>query len=112
MVIPVIPVISAGCSAPGEPSGTIDIRIWDENNKLTAARVRITDMDGVYLAPVGHQVDFLMTTSGDQESIEKDVILDNDRRFAYVDGTFQVDLSADSFRIEVVKGFRYKIIDF
>jgi len=110
-LFPVIQIISAGCSAPGASSGTIDIRIWDENNKLTAARVRITDMEGMYLAPVGHQVDFLMTTSGDQESIEKDVILDNDRRFAYVDGTFQVDLTADSFRIEVVKGFRYKIID-
>ena len=110
-LFPVIQIISAGCSAPGESSGTIDIRIWDENNQLTAARVRITDMDGTYLAPVGHQVDFPMTTSGDQESIEKDVILDNDRRFAYVEGAFQITPTPDSFRIEVVKGFRYKIQD-
>jgi len=111
LLFPVVQIMFAGCSAPGESSGKIDVRIWDENNQLTAARIRITNMDGIYLAPVGHQVDFPMTTSGDQESIEKDVILDNDRRFAYVDGEFQIAITADSFRIEVVKGFRYKIFD-
>jgi len=110
-LFPVIQIVSAGCSAPGESSGSIDIRIWDENNQLTAARVRVTDMNGTYLAPEGHQADFRMTTSGDQESIEKDVLLDNDRRFAYVEGEFQINPTVDSFRIEVVKGFRYKIFD-
>lgn len=111
LLFPVVQLFSAGCTAPGESSGIIDIRIWDVNSQLTPARVRITNMNGTYLAPVGHQADFPMTTSSDQESVEKDVILDNDRRFAYVEGEFQIVPGTDSFRIEVVKGFRYKIID-
>ncbi len=104
-----IQVIFHGCSVPDQSSKMIDIRIWDENNQLTAARVRITTMDGVYLAPEGHTVDFPITLSRDQESIEKDVILDNDRRFAYVAGEFQLIANTDSLRIEIVKGFHYQI---
>lgn len=81
------------------------VRVFDERGHLTAARVRVTTNDSVYLAPVGHQPDFSFTSYGG------DVILDDNRRFAYVDGSFSIDLPKQVVRIEVVKGFAYKVVD-
>ncbi|XOV94967.1 MAG: CehA/McbA family metallohydrolase [Bacteroidota bacterium] len=93
-------------------SGTeFTVQILDESEIPTAARIRITDMKGNYIAPEGHTVDFPMTTSGDQEPVEADVLLDEGRRFAYVDGSFSFYSASDSVRIEVVKGFHYRIND-
>ena len=111
LLVPVVQIISTGCSAPEKTSDIIEIKIWDENKQQTAARVRVTNMKGDYLAPIGHSKDFKMTTSGDQESIEKDILLDENRRFAYVDGFFQLEQVDGPVRIEVVKGFRYRIYD-
>lgn len=99
-----------GCSAVEEP-GVVSVQILDEAGMPTAARVRITDMKANYLAPDDHPVDFPMTTSNDQEPVERDVLLDNHRKFAYIDGGFDLRNSLDSIRIEVVKGFHYKIYD-
>ncbi len=92
-------------------AGKTTFRILDEQGQHTAARVRITSLNDQYLAPVGHSADFPMTTSSDQEPVEVDVLLDEGRRFAYVDGNFELETSVDSIRIEVVKGFHYKIFD-
>ena len=90
----------------------VRIQLEDEDNRATAARVRITNLTGQYFAPVGHTVDFPLTFSRDQTAFEQDVMLANDRRFAYVDGSFRVHLPSDNdYRIEVVKGFSYQIID-
>jgi len=85
-------------------SGMRIFRIVDEKGVITAARVRITQNDSIYIAPDGHQVDFPFTNFGG------DVILDQNRRFAYVDGVFSTHLPPDgNIRIEIVKGFAYKI---
>lgn len=85
---------------------TINVRVLDEKGYETAARVRITINDSVYLAPEGHEVDFAFTNFGG------DVILDNNRRFAYIDGTFSFKVPASTgVRFEIVKGFAYKIYD-
>jgi hypothetical protein len=68
-------------------------------------------MTGKYIAPVGHLDDFHMTTSQDQEPVEREAILDNGRRFAYVDGSFHLTTRAERLRFEIVKGFHYKIHD-
>jgi hypothetical protein len=82
------------------------VRILDEKGKQTAARVRVTQNDSIYFAPDGHTTDFPFTNYGG------DVILDNNRRFAYVDGQFSIQLpTACVIRIEIVKGFAYKIYD-
>ena len=111
LLLLVIHLIFAGCDLSGDSEATHKIRILDERSAPTAARVRITDMDGNYLAPVGHPVDFPMTTSADQEPVETDVILDEQRRFAYVDGEFELKTDKDSIRIEILKGFHYTIHD-
>ena len=39
-------------------------------------------------------------------------MLDNNRRFAYIEGTFKIDLpEKEAIRFEVVKGFVYRFID-
>ena len=109
LLTPVAIFIPAGCDT--QTNNSIEVRIWDEQKQPTAARVRVTDLKGNYLAPNGHVENFPMTTSGDQEPVEQDVILDQQRRFAYVDGAFEISTSLDSLQIEVVKGFHYKIFN-
>lgn len=97
----------------GQSEGRIACRfqLLDESGHPTAARVRITDLAGHYYAPVGHQADFPETKANDPVAEERDVLLDEGRRFAYVDGTFTVDLPRGPIRLEAVKGFFYRMID-
>lgn len=82
------------------------IRIFDERGQITPARIRVTHEDSIYLAPEGHDPEFPLTNYGG------DVMLDNKRRFAYVDGEFRIALPREGkIRIEVVKGFAYRIVD-
>ncbi len=90
---------------------TLAVRIWDEHDQPTAARMRFTDMQGKYFAPEGHAADFPVTFSADQVAVEKDVMLADDRRFAYVEGAFEISLPGEEIRVEVVKGYRYVMID-
>src|SRR5689334_21933422 len=62
----------------------ITVHIFDENGKPTAARLRMTLRDSVYYAPEGHSTDFPITEREGDLGQGGDVILDNDRRFAYV----------------------------
>ena len=84
----------------------IIVRILDEHGKPTAARIRVTGHDSVYYAPEGHRVDFPITKRGG------DVMLDNNRRFAYVEETIKINLpEKETIRFEVVKGFVYRFLD-
>src|SRR5215218_2180066 len=66
----------------------ITVRILDEHGKPTAARIRVTGKDSVYYAPEGHRVDFPITEDEGDVGRGGDVMLDNNRRFAYVEDTF------------------------
>ena len=90
----------------------IIVRIFDENGTPTAARIRVTRQDSVYYAPDGHRVDFPITRREGASGSGADVMLDNNRRFAYVEETFKIDLpEKEAIRFEVVKGFVYRFID-
>ena len=89
----------------------LEVTILDEDHRPTAARVRFTGMDSVYYAPQGHASDFAITSPRDPEGAESDIVLDDDRRFAYVDGSFSIELPAAPVRVEVIKGYRYRIHD-
>ena len=84
----------------------IFVQILDENGKPTAAKVRVTEQDSIYYAPDGHLSDFKVHEEG-----EGDAMLDNNRRFAYVEGTFGINLPAANLRFEVVKGYAYSFYD-
>ena len=83
----------------------IFVEITDENGKPTAAKVRITDKDSIYYAPDGHLNDFKIIEGGG------DVLLDNNRRFAYVEGAFKISVPETTLRFEVVKGYAYRLVD-
>ena len=88
------------------------MRILDERGQPTAARIRITGHESVYYAPEGHSVDFPITERDGDNGRGGDVILDNDRRFAYVEEIFKIGLpEKQAIRFEVVKGFAYRFVD-
>jgi hypothetical protein len=90
----------------------IAVQIFDENGKPTAARIRVASQDAVYYAPEGHAADFPITESGGDLGQGGDVILDSNRRFAYVDGTCAIYLpEKTSLHFEVVKGYAYRFVD-
>lgn len=83
----------------------IQVRVLDEQGNATAAKIRITEHDSIYYAPNGHLSDFAIGEGGG------DVMLDNNRRFAYIDGKFEVSLPTESLRFEVIKGYAYLFFD-
>ena len=90
----------------------IIVRILDEHGKPTAARIRVTGYDSVYYAPEGHRVDFPITEREGDIGRGGDVMLDNNRRFAYVEETFEINLpEKEAIRFEAVKGFAYRFFD-
>jgi hypothetical protein len=94
-----------------QDSVSVAVTIFDEKGQPTAARVRFTSSDGAYLAPEGHLADFAITSAQTPEGEEADVVMDENRRFAYVEGKFSIELPREPVRIEVVKGYRYRIYD-
>ena len=88
------------------------VHILDEHGQPTAARIRVTGKDSIYFAPEGHSVDFPITEAGGDVGQGGDVMLDNNRRFAYVEGEFKINLpEQEIMRFEVVKGFTYRFLD-
>jgi hypothetical protein len=81
------------------------VQIFNEDDNLTPARIRITNNDTVYFAPEGHLKNFLVSETGG------DAMLDNNRLFAYVDGTFIINLPEGNFKFEVIKGYAYSFFD-
>ncbi len=102
-------ITSIPLSAQNVTTTTLDVHIYDEENQLTAARVRFYDLGENYYAPDGILADFPITNTHDPHSQEDGLILDDDRRFTYTDGSFLISLPTEKICIEVVKGFRYKV---
>jgi hypothetical protein len=74
--------------------------------------VRVTAHDSIYYAPEGHRVDFPLTEDGGDIGKGGDVMLDYNRRFAYVEGTFKIDLpGTETIKLELIKGFAYRFFD-
>lgn len=87
----------------------LTVTILDQDQKPTPARVRFTDREGTYFAPEGIADDFVITSAQEPLSKEDGLMLDEDRRFAYTDGSFKIMLPQKRIYLEVVKGFRYRI---
>jgi hypothetical protein len=83
----------------------IHVQILDEHGKLTAAKIRVTEHDSIYYAPVGHRSDFIVGEAAE------DAMLDRNRRFAYIEGAFEINLPSNKLRFEVIKGYAYRFFD-
>ena len=100
------PCIKSACNYDTTPvREKIVIQILDEYGKPTAAKIRVTKNDTVYYAPEKHVAGFIISEAGG------DVMLDNNRRFAYVEGSFAYHLPETKLRFEVIKGYAYRFYD-
>jgi hypothetical protein len=71
---------------------------------FTPARVRFVAADGRYLPPLSHRDE---VNPGLFEDSGADLILGGDT-YAYVPGTFEIDLPPGAVQVEVVKGFDHR----
>jgi len=85
-------------------------RVWLQGRVLDAATRRPTPVrlafrsrDGRYIPPYGHRTE---VNTGWFQDYGADVAV-GDAQFAYVDGTFQVELPVGEVYVEVSKGFEY-----
>ena len=85
------------------PEVRVDVRILADDAP-TPSRVRFVAADGRYLPPLGHREEI---NPGLLEDTGAGLILGGDT-YAYVPGTFSIDLPLGEVAIEVVKGFDHR----
>src|SRR5439155_14556981 len=82
----------------------LHVSVQDERGKLTPSRIHFRAPDGRYLPPYGHRHEV------NDESFEDhgaDLTL-HGTQYAYVDGTFQMEMPVGEVFVEVFKGFDYQ----
>jgi hypothetical protein len=85
----------------------VHFRVLDsETRQLTPVRLALRSKEGRYIPPYGHR-----TEVNDEwfQDYGADVKL-MDTSFAYVDGTFQVELPPGEIYLEMTKGFEYQAV--
>jgi hypothetical protein len=81
------------------------VRVIDAaTGRPTPVRISIRSRDGRYIPPYGHRTE---VSTGWFQSYGADVKV-QDTSFAYVDGTFQVELPVGEVYVELTKGFEYE----
>ena len=83
----------------------LQVRVDDAaTHRPTPVRISMRSHDGRYIPPYGHRTD---VSTGWFQSYGADVKV-QDTSFAYVDGTFQVELPVGEVYVELTKGFEYE----
>ncbi|HTC85772.1 MAG TPA: CehA/McbA family metallohydrolase, partial [Candidatus Acidoferrum sp.] len=104
--------LASGATSPDgrvsiQPLPAADVRVEVRlavGDDATPARVRFVASDGRYLPPLGHREE---VNPGIFEDTGAGLILGRDT-YAYVPGTFQIDLPVGAVEVEVVKGFDHR----
>jgi hypothetical protein len=110
-------VVAGSELAPTEGGGSIQIieqgrrwvqcRVLDpESKQPTPVRLAFRSKEGRYIPPYGHRADI---NDGWFQDYGADVKL-MDTSFAYVDGTFQVELAPGEYYLEMTKGFEHQAV--
>ncbi|HVS34431.1 MAG TPA: CehA/McbA family metallohydrolase [Gemmataceae bacterium] len=85
---------------------TVHVRVNDAaTGKPTPCRVRFTDAEGRYYAPLGRMKTFPL------DPVEGGSVWDEDGAYAYIDGACEIQLPAGEIRVWASKGFEYRPID-
>jgi hypothetical protein len=107
--------VQAGKEMPGTPAGSrIEVleteKTWIHGKVTDAATGRPTPVrlafysrDGRYIPPYGHRTE---VDAGTFKDWGADLKL-GDSSYAYVDGTFQIELPVGDVYVEITKGFEY-----
>ncbi|MGH9325859.1 MAG: CehA/McbA family metallohydrolase, partial [Terriglobia bacterium] len=108
-------LVKAGEELSGEPAGSrIELLVRDKQwvhgrvldsvtHQPTPVRLAFRSKEGRYIPPYGHREDI---NDGQFQDYGADVKL-MDTPFAYVDGTFQVELPVGEVYLEMTKGFEH-----
>ena len=84
---------------------TVHVRVNDAaTGQPTPVRVRFTDADGVYYAPLGRLTDF---ATGRNQDVGGNVCLGG-QHWAYVDDSFEIDLPPGTIHVAIHKGLEYR----
>jgi hypothetical protein len=84
---------------------TVHVRVNDAaTGKPTPCRVRFTDAEGRYYAPLGRLTWFATQPN---EDVGGNLQL-GDKKYAYIDGACEIQLPAGLITVEISKGFEYK----
>ncbi len=84
---------------------TVHVRVNDAaTGKPTPCRVRFTDAEGRYYAPLGRLTEFATQRN---EDVGGNLQM-GDKKYAYIDGSCEIQLPAGLITVEVSKGFEYK----
>ena len=105
----VAPLRDPGGTISIQPLAPADVRVEvriTADGELAPARVRFVAADGRYLPPLGHREEVNPATFEDTGA---GLILGGDT-YAYVPGTFSIDLPPGAVEVEVVKGFDHRPI--
>jgi len=96
--------VGAAAAGPADPRA-VTVRIVAKNTgRPTPARVRLLDRQGNEIVPIGHPQQLA-------ENAQEGDVRFQSRRFAYVDGTFQLSPAAFPVRYQVLKGHEYRIAE-
>ena len=79
----------------------LHVKITDSDGQSTPSRVRFVARDGRYLPPLGHRAEVNL---GLNEDSGADIVVGG-AEYAYVEGEFDIDVTADGANVEVVSGF-------
>ena len=105
----VAPLRDPGGTISIQPLAPADVRVEvriSADGEVAPARVRFVAADGRYLPPLGHREEINPATFEDTGA---GLILGGDT-YAYVPGTFSIDLPPGAVEVEVVKGFDHRPI--
>ena len=88
---------------------TVHVRVNDAaTGKPTPCRVRFTDAEGRYYAPLGRLTEFAVDELGVDVGGN---VVDGYDAYAYIDGACEVRLPAGVIRVQASKGFEYRPLD-
>src|SRR5438477_841183 len=83
----------------------IHVRVNDAaTGQPTPVRIRFTNPAGEYFAPLGRLTEF---ATGDNEDVGGNLQLGS-QRYAYIDGTCEIELPPGPIRVEIHKGPEYE----
>lgn len=86
----------------------VHVRISDqETGQPVPVRIHLAASDGAYLPPLGRAAAFPL----DEGRYVGGQVVDEGRRFAYVDGSFEARLPAGLIHVGIRKGFEYEAWD-
>ena len=84
---------------------TVHVRVNDAaTGKPTPCRVRFTDAEGRYYAPLGRLTEF---ATEDYEDVGGNLQL-GESKYAYIDGACEIELPAGLLTVEISKGIEYR----